>query len=89
MKNFDFMQKKSVKKDRGSYYKTRAYRNTTNVDIGSKRFRKERNFDNLCTFFLNKVIKKIVVFKDKTCEIELAFNVMTNQIIAINLLKRL
>ena len=26
---------------------------------------------------------------DKTCEIELAFNVMTKQIIAINLLKRL
>lgn len=52
-----------------------AFGNTTNVDIGSKRLRKERNFDNFCTFFLNKVIKKIVVFKDKTCEIELAFNV--------------
>lgn len=83
------MQKKSVKKYQGSYYKTGAFGNTTNVDSGSKRLRKERNFDNFCTFFLNKVIKKIVVFKDKTCEIELAFNVMTNQLIAMNLLKRL
>lgn len=49
--------------------------NITNVDICKTSVRKSLNFDNFCTFFLNKVVTKIVVFNDKTCKIELAFNI--------------